>query len=139
MAENNESKMICQKWNKPVAEATCNICKNQCDLSIANPDNFIAKKLIVDMEKVKVNRLRLQLYNKSNIESTRLAPEPEPKPGPDIGPEQETDDEDFDLEFNNIDFIKEEIEDTFKERADSIIDSLGLAHMKNNKKEKEET
>ncbi|MCL7415186.1 MAG: hypothetical protein M8349_03885 [ANME-2 cluster archaeon] len=133
MAKSNESEIICQKWNKSIAEATCNICKDQCDLSIADPDNFIAKKLIVDLEKVKVNRLSLNLSDRSNIESTRLAPEPEPQPRPDIGPEQETDDEDFDLEFENIDFIKEEIEDTFKERADSIIDYLGLAHLKNNK------
>lgn len=111
MADNDGAEDICLKWNKPVDEKTCNICKDQCELSIADPDNFIAKKLIVDMELVKANRIRHH-QKKDNA-----------------GEEEPPDD---------MDFLKDEIEETFKDRADSIIDSLGLSHMKNEEKEEEQ-
>ncbi|MCL7475180.1 MAG: hypothetical protein M8352_03955 [ANME-2 cluster archaeon] len=165
--------LFCPKWNKPVAEATCNICKDQCDNSVANPDNFIAKKLILDLEKVKGNRLKIHLLKKPIVElskektASESLPEhtPEPvaehaqesmpvhasKPAPEHaqesmpaqvsehGPETDQDDDDFEAELNNMDFLKTEIEETFKERADMIIESFGLAHMRpKDKAEKEE-
>jgi len=135
-------KLFCHKWDKPVAEATCNICKDQCDNSIANPDNFIAKKLIVDLEKVKGNRLKIHLFKKSSVELSIekptslsipqpiLEPAPEPIPEPVSEPETDPEVDDFEAELNNMDFLKKEIEETFKDRADMIIESLGLAHMK---------
>jgi hypothetical protein len=102
---NNAAEDFCPKWNKHVTEASCNICKDQCNLSIADPDNFIAKKLIVNLELVKANRSR---YN-------------------------------FDEDGNNKDiiFLKTEIEEEFKQKADSIIDALGLAHLITKNKEKD--
>ena len=149
--------LTCPKWNKPVAEATCNICKDQCNNSVADPDNFIAKKLIVDLEKVKGNRLKLHLLNKPIIKLSDTKTEPEPTkpaeptkptqvPEPTKAPEPGDEPDEAELleqEMNNMDFLKEEIEETFKDRADMIIDSLGLGHMKakddENDEEKEET
>lgn len=156
--------LFCPKWNKQVAEATCNICKDQCDNSVANPDNFIAKKLIVDLERVKGNRLKVHLLKKPIVELTKeqtlsesvpeqtavledvqkstpvhaskSVPEHAPEQVPDPRNDQEVDD--FEAELNNMDFLKTEIEETFKERADVIIESLGLAHMKPNGKAEEE-
>jgi len=180
--------LFCPRWNKPVAEAICNICKDQCDNSVANPDNFIAKKLILDLEKVKGNRLKIHLLKKPIVElskektASESLPEhtPEPvaehaqesmpvhasKPGPEHaqesmpvhaskpvpehaqesmpvqvpehGPETDQDDDDFEAELNNMDFLKTEIEETFKERADMIIESLGLAHMRQKDKAEKE-
>ena len=93
---------FCLKWNRPIREALCNRCIEQCEISIADPDNPIAKQLIVDLELVKANRSRNNL------------------------------DED-----NDITYMKTEIEDGFKERADVIIDTLGLTHLKNIDKKKD--
>ncbi|MCG7848654.1 MAG: hypothetical protein MIO93_05685 [ANME-2 cluster archaeon] len=142
-------KLFCLKWDKPVAEATCNICKDQCDNSIANPDNFIAKKLIVDLERVKGNRLKIHLFKKPSVELSIekpvpesipqpiLEPAPEPTPEPVSEPEIDPEVDDFEAELNNMDFLKKEIEETFKDRADMIIESLGLAHMRTKDKDKE--
>jgi len=123
-------KLFCLKWDKPVAEATCNICKDQCDNSIANPDNFIAKKLIVDLDIVKGNRLKIHLFKKPSVELSIKKPAQEPTPEPVSEPETDPEVDDFEAELNNMDFLKKKIEETFKDRADMIIESLGLAHMK---------
>ena len=139
-------KLFCHKWDKPVAEATCNICRDQCDNSIANPDNFIAKKLIVDLEKVKGNRLKIHLFKQPSVELSIEKPAPEsiPQPIPETAPEPvsepETEPEidDFEAELdNNMDSLKEEIEETFKDRADMIIESLGFAHLKTKNEDEE--
>ncbi len=142
-------KLFCQKWDKPVAEATCNICKDQCDNSIANPDNFIAKKLIVDLERVKGNRLKIHLFNEPSVELSIEKPAPvsisqpipetvpEPIPEPVSEPETEPEMDDFEAELDNMDHLKEEIEETFKDSADMIIESLGLAHMKTKDEDEE--
>lgn len=141
--------LFCHKWDKPVAETTCNICKDQCDNSIANPDNFIAKKLIVNLERVKGNRLKIYLFKKSSVELSikkpvpksipQPIPEPTPKsiPEPVSEPETEPEIDEFEAELNNLDFLKEEIEETFKDRADMIIESFGLAHLKTKDEDEE--
>jgi hypothetical protein len=85
---------MCQKWNQTVIEASCNICEDQCELSIANPNNDIAKNLIVDMDQVISNRFELNI-----------------------------------IDTSDMDHVKEDIEENFREIAVMIINDLGLTHM----------
>lgn|GEM_PF-4971309 len=62
---------ICQKWNKTVIEESCNICEDQCDLSIANPNHSIAKNLIVDLDQVMSNRFELNIIDTSEMDHVK--------------------------------------------------------------------
>lgn len=53
---------ICQKWNKNIIEESCNICEEQCDLSIA-------KNLIVDQ--VMSNRFELNIIDTSEMDHVK--------------------------------------------------------------------
>lgn len=53
---------ICQKWNKNIIEESCNICEEQCDLSIA-------KNLIVDL--VMSNRFELNIIDTSEMDHVK--------------------------------------------------------------------
>jgi hypothetical protein len=53
---------ICQKWNKTIIEESCNICEEQCDLSIA-------KNLIVDQ--VMSNRFELNIIDTSEMDHVK--------------------------------------------------------------------
>lgn len=98
MSNETEGMDLCPKWNKLVSETSCNICKTQCDHSVADPDNFIANKLILDPELVKHNRQRNCLEENAETE--------------------------------NMDFLRNEIENNFRDKASILIDSLGLSHIR---------
>jgi len=55
---------ICQKWNKNIIEESCNICEEQCDLSIA-------KNLIVDLDQVMSNRFELNIIDTSEMDHVK--------------------------------------------------------------------
>lgn len=95
---------LCTKWNKTPEEVSCNICKDQCRWSVANPDNFIASKLIKSVFLVKENRRLIGIGTEAGANAAML---------------------------KDAERIKEEIETKFKGEAGSLLSSLGLGHMKN--------
>lgn len=56
----NEDGKLCPKWGSIPKESSCNVCKEQCTLSVADPDHFIAKKFIKNFEIVRQNRMRME-------------------------------------------------------------------------------
>ena len=55
---------ICQKWNKNIIEESCNICEEQCDLSIA-------KNLIADLDQVISNSFELNIIDTSEMDHVK--------------------------------------------------------------------
>lgn len=99
---------ICPIFRSIPEEKACNICKQQCELSIANPDHIIAKHLIKDLNQVRKNReamlaKRIEAMPEEKKEEARVKDE-------------------------------EELDDLFKDirksfSAEKVLETLGLAHM----------
>ncbi|MEM2934564.1 MAG: zinc-ribbon domain-containing protein [Halobacteria archaeon] len=99
---------ICPIFGSSPEEKACNICKQQCELSIANPDHIIAKRLIKDLEQVKKNREAV------------LAKRIEAMPEEEKEEAQVKDEEELDELFKDI-------RKSFS--AEKVLETLGLAHM----------
>lgn len=70
----DEGGRLCPKWGSVPKESSCNVCKEQCTLSVANPDHFIAKKFIKNFEIVRHNRLRME--KSVDVAAVTIASEP---------------------------------------------------------------
>ncbi len=114
-------------------ESMCNICKKQCNSSIADPKHMIAKRFIKNESVVLKNR---DLINGISKPVTAEAPKHKPKtkivksiePKPSIDVEDKTPEEisaDDELEA----FLKESV-NSFKDQSGIILESIGLGHMK---------
>ncbi len=97
---------ICPIFRTKPEEKACNICKQQCELSIANPDHIIAKRLIKNLDKVRKNR---EAMLAKGIEAM---PEEE---------KEEIKDE------KELDELFKDIRKSFS--AEKVLETLGLAHM----------
>lgn len=65
----NKDGKLCPKWGSVPKESSCNVCKEQCTLSVADPDHFIAKKFIKNFEIVRQNRMRVEKSDTKGEES----------------------------------------------------------------------
>ncbi|MEM2925378.1 MAG: zinc ribbon domain-containing protein [Methanocellales archaeon] len=99
---------ICPIFRSNPEEKTCNICKQQCELSIANPDHIIAKRLIKNLEQVKKNR------------EAMLAKRIEAMP-------EEEKEEALVKKEEELDELFKDIRKSFS--AEKVLETLGLAHM----------
>ena len=116
-------------------ESMCNICKEQCISSIADPKHMIAKRFIKSESVVLKNRDLMNGKSKSKS-VTAEASKHKPKtkivksiePEPSINVEGKTSEElsaDDELEA----FLKESV-NSFKDQSGIILESIGLGHMK---------
>ncbi len=106
-------------------ESMCNICKEQCISSIADPTHIIAKRFIRNKSVVLNNR---DLINGRSTTSEVSEPVGTIEPEPSINVENKTPEElsaDDELEA----FLKESV-NSFKDQSSIILESIGLGHMK---------
>lgn len=118
-------------------ESMCNICKEQCISSIADPAHMIAKRFIKNESVVFKNRDLINGVSESKSESvtaevsqnkpkTKIVKPIEPKPSIDVEEKQSGElSADDELEV----FLKESV-NSFKDQSGFILESIGLGHMK---------
>lgn len=103
---------ICPIFRSEPDEKSCNVCKQQCELSVASPDHFIAKRLIRNVEQVRKNREAV-LSKAARVEAMQ---EEEKKES------QAKDEEELDDLFKDI-------RKSFSGSAEKVLENLGLSHM----------
>ncbi len=111
---------LCPIFGAEPKEQSCNVCKQQCELSIANPDNIIAKRLIKDEEQVLKNREAIQ----SKDIKTEVIQKEEKK---EVHPKEE----------KELDSLFKDIRESFSSSAEKVLENLGLAHIVHEPSEKE--
>ena len=173
----NEDGKLCPKWGSIPKESSCNVCKEQCTLSVADPDHFIAKKFIKNFEIIRQNRIRMEKSSatgdksdeselsgdaevqeskpidglkpiKQHMEERKseskqlgglkpikqLIEERESESKPVVESTPSTDDEkEFQESMRETEEYMMKSVATFKEQSRSILESLGLDHLIDNK------
>lgn len=114
-------------------ESMCNICKEQCISSIADPRHMIAKRFIKNESAVLKNRDLMNGKSESarteaskNKPKTKIVRSIDPEPSTNV--QNKTSEQlaaDDELEA----FIKESV-NSFKDQSGMILESIGLGHMK---------
>ena len=136
LSPSSVDELSCEKTGGIIPkEPMCNICKEQCISSIADPKHMIAKRFIKNESVVLKNRDLINGESKSKSKSKSVIEDaPKPVGTTDVEPqlslqvEDQTQSElpdDEELETFLMDSIN-----SFKEQSGFILESIGLGHMK---------